>query len=169
VTTKAAAFIVARVKATTWSAIEAWLPIVISLISLALSAIAVWFGAIRPSRQAKAANPTAQLDLLSYETKSGWHEEVRVVVTNSGPATMENVTVEVFDGDDKGLIPADVTALWPKMPVSYLDPGQSLPLTLSPSLGTRDVRAAEVRWRDGRDDEQSRRFELSYNRVAEQV
>jgi hypothetical protein len=61
----------------------------------------------------------------------------------------------------------DVTALWPKMPVSHLHLGQSLPLTLSPSLGTRDPRAAVVKWRDGRDGEQLRRFDLSYNRVAQ--
>jgi hypothetical protein len=179
VTTRAAAFIVARVKATTWSAIATWLPIVISLISLAISAIAVWFGAIRPSRQAKAASPTAQLDLLSYESKSGWHEEVRVVITNGGPATMENVTVKVYDGNGNDLAEAepditalwpesDVTAPWPKMPVQ-LHAGQSLYLTLNRSLATPDARAAEVWWRDGRDGEQSRRFVLSYNRVAEQV
>src|SRR5512132_1665853 len=73
VTTEAAAVIVPRVKASTWSAIATWLPIGISLISLVIS---IWFGVIRSSRQAKAANPTAQADLLNYETKSGWHEEV---------------------------------------------------------------------------------------------
>jgi hypothetical protein len=157
------------VKALTWSAIATWLPIVISIVSLAIS---IWFGVIRPSRQAKAANPTAQLDLLNYETKSVSRQEVRVVVTNSGPSTMENVTVEVFDGDGQDLAeaePGDITDLWPKMPVSYLHTGQSLYLTLNLSYGSRDPKAAVIRWRDGRDGEQSRRFELSYNRVAEQV
>jgi hypothetical protein len=156
------------VNSSTWSVIATWFPIAISVISLVFT---VWFSVIRPSRQAKTANPTAQLDLLSYESKSGWNEEVRVVITNGGPATMEDVTVEVFDGDDENLaveVP-DVKDLWPKMPVSFLHVGQSLPLTLSLSYGSRDPRMAEVRWRDGRDDEQSRRFVLSYNRVAEPV
>ena len=139
---------------------------------LGISAVTFWLGVIRPRRQAKAADPTAQLDLLNYKTKSGWHEEVRVVITNGGLATMENVTVKAYDGDDNDLAeaePGDITALWPKMPVRYLHTGQSLYLTMNPSLATPDPKAAEVRWRDGRDGEQSRRFELSYNRVAEQV
>jgi hypothetical protein len=163
-TNDAVAVIVPRVNETL-NVIAAWA-------GLGISAVTFWFAVIRPSRQAKAANPTAQLDLLNYETKSGWHEEVRMVVTNAGPATMENVTVVAFDGDGMDLTeaePGDITALWPKMPVSHLHVGQSLPLTLSPSLGTPDPKAAVIRWRDGRDDEQSRRFELTYNRVAEQV
>jgi hypothetical protein len=90
---------------------------------------------------------------------------MRLVITNGGPATMENVTVKVLNGDNMSLAPDDVTALWPKMPVKYLHVGQSLALTLSPSLGTRDPGAAVVKWSDRRDDEQSRRFDLSYNRV----
>jgi hypothetical protein len=140
--------------------------------ALGISAVTFWLSVIRPWRQAKAASPTAQLDLLSYQSKSGWHEEVRVVITNGGPATMENVTVEVFDGDGQDLAeaePGDITALWPKMPLSELHVGQSLPLTVSLSYGSRDPKSAVIRWRDGRDGEQSRRFELSYNRVAQEV
>ena len=147
-------------------------------VALGISGVSLWFSVIHPSRQAKIANPTAQLDLLSYEldlqsyeSKSGKSQEVRVVITNSGPATMENVTVEVFDTDDQNMAVAepDIGALWPKMPMRYLHMGQSLPLTLNLSLGSRDPRAAEVRWRDGRDGEQSRHFVLSYNRVVERV
>jgi hypothetical protein len=84
---------------------------------------------------------------------------------------MENVTVEVFDTDDQNLAlaEADITALWPEMPVRYLHAGQSLYLTLNRSIVTRDPRAAEISWRDGRDGEQSRRFDLSYNRLVERV
>lgn len=147
----------------TLNAIAAW-------VALGISGVSFWFSVIRPSRQAKTANPTAQLDLLSYESQSDPRQEVRVVITNGGPATMENVTVEVFDGDGQDLAeaePGDITALWPKMPVSYLHVGQSLPLTLNLSYGSRDPKAAVIRWRDGRDGEQSRHFDLSYNRVVE--
>jgi hypothetical protein len=163
-TTDAAAVIVPRVNETL-NVIAAWA-------ALGISAVSLWLGVVRPSRQAKAANPTAQLDLLNYQTESGWRKEVRVVVTNGGPATMENVTVVAFDGDGMDLAeaePGDLTALWPKMPISHLHVGQSLPLTVSLSYGSRDPKAAVVKWRDGRDDEQSRRFELTYNRVAQQV
>jgi hypothetical protein len=162
-TTDAAASIVPRVNETL-NVIAAWA-------GLAISAVTFWLGVVRPSRQAKAANPTAQLDLLNYESKSGRHPEVRVVITNGGPATMENVTVEVFDGDGQDFAeaePGDITDLWPKMPVRQLHVGQSLYLTMNLSYGSRDPKAAVVKWHDGR-GEQSRRFELSYNRVAEQV
>jgi hypothetical protein len=44
--------------------------------------------------------------------------------------------------------------------------GQSLPLALNLAPGSRDPRAAEIRWRDGRDGEQSRHFVLLSCRIT---
>jgi hypothetical protein len=160
VTAEVAASIVARVKASTWSAFAAWVALVIGLINL-------WFGVIRPWWRSRKASPAAKLDLLSYPANSGWKEEVRVVVTNHGSAVMEKVSVQVFDGDGQSLAltEPDVTALWPTMPVEKLHVGHSLYLTLNQSIATRDPRGAEMKWRDGRRGEQSLWVSLSYNRV----
>jgi hypothetical protein len=149
------------VKAATWSVIAAWVALGIGLINL-------WFGVVRPWWRGRAASPAAQLDLLRYPKDSGWQNELRVLVTNHGPAVMEKVDVQVYDVDGQSLAVAepDVTALWPKMPVERLHVGQSLYLTLNQSMATRDVRSTLVRWRDGRRGEQSRWVSLSYNRVT---
>jgi hypothetical protein len=149
------------VKAATWSVVTTSLAVVISLVNL-------WFGVIRPWWRGRAASPAAQLDLLRFPADSGWQQEVRVVVTNHGPAVMEKVDVQVFDTDGQSLALAepDVTALWPKMPIEKLHVGQSLYLTLNQSMATRDARSALVRWEDGKSGEQSRWIGLSYNRVT---
>lgn len=79
-------------KAATWSAIAAWVALGIGLINL-------WFGVVRPWWRGRAASPAAQLDLLRYPKDSGWQDEVRVVVTDHGPAVMEKIDVQVFDVD----------------------------------------------------------------------
>jgi hypothetical protein len=128
------------VKAPAWSALAAWVALGISLASL-------WYSVIRAWLRERKASPAADLDLLHYQTRAGWNEEVRVVVTNRGPALMRAVEVQVFDEDGKSLAMAepDVTALWPKMPVEYLHPGQSLYLTLNRSKKTRTARGALTR------------------------
>ncbi len=127
-----------------------------------------WYGTIRPWWRTRKVSPGAQLDLLSFETASGRHEEVRVVVTNHGPADMRKIEVQVFDADGTSLAVTepDVTALWPMMPVDYLHVGQSLYLTLNRSHSTRDARGALIEWHDGRRAQQSRWVGLSYNRVV---
>jgi hypothetical protein len=64
----------------TSSVIATWLPISISLVSLVIT---LWFSVIRPSRQAKVANPLVQLDLQSYESRSGWHDDVQVILADA--------------------------------------------------------------------------------------
>ncbi|ROP32814.1 hypothetical protein EDD30_5762 [Couchioplanes caeruleus] len=80
---------------------------------------------------------------------------------------MKQVNVQVFDEDGKSLelTEPDVSALWPKMPVRELHPNQSLYLTLTRSLATRDARQALVRWHDRRRGQQSSMIPLSYNRI----
>ena len=149
-----------RVKAPAWSALAAWVALGISIANL-------WYSVVRAWLRERKASPGVQLDLFSYETKSGWHDEVRVVVTNHGPALMRQVEVQVFDEDGQSLAlaDADVTALWPKMPVEYLHKDQALYLTLSLGLSTRDPRSALIRWHDGRKGEQSVSASLSYHRI----
>jgi hypothetical protein len=81
---------------------------------------------------------------------------------------MKQVEVQVFDEDGTSLEVSEgpsVSALWPKMPVQHIHPGQSLYLTLSMSLETRDPKGALIRWHDGRRTQQSRWIALSYHRV----
>jgi hypothetical protein len=149
------------VRASGWSALAAWVALGIGLANLWYSVIRVWW-------RSRKASPAAQLDLLHFPTKSAWQEEVRVVVTNHGPAVMRKTEVQVFDEDGNSLAKSepDVTALWPKMPIEYLHVGQSLYLTLNRSLATRDARGTLIRWHDNRKAEQSRWVGLSYNRVV---
>jgi hypothetical protein len=79
----------------------------------------MWFSVIVPRWQGRKASLAAQLDLLNFQTPSGPKEEVRVVVTNHGPALMQKIEVQLFDNDGESLTIAetDITALWPKMPV----------------------------------------------------
>jgi hypothetical protein len=94
------------VKAPAWSALAAWVALGISLANL-------WYSVIRAWLRERKASPAADLDLLHYQTRAGWNEEVRVVVTNRGPALMRAVEVQVFDEDGKSWAVAepDVTAL----------------------------------------------------------
>ncbi len=149
------------VKAQAWTALAAWAALAISLLNLWYTVLRAWF-------RERKASPAAQLDLLSYQSKSGATQEVRVVVTNHGPALMKKVDVQVFDEDGMSLALSepDVTSLWPKMPVERLHLGQSLYLTLNRSAATRTPHGALIRWRDGRKEEQSRWVHLSYNRVV---
>ena len=148
-------------KAPAWSALAAWVALGISIANL-------WYSVVRAWLRERKASPGVQLDLLNFQTKSGWSDEVRVVVTNHGPALMRKVEVQVFDEDGASLAIAepDVTALWPKMPVEYLHRDQALYLTLNRSMGTRTARGALIRWHDGRKGEQSVWTSLSYHRVA---
>jgi hypothetical protein len=131
------------VKAAGWSALAAWVALLIGLVNL-------WFAVIRPWWRNRKASPAAQLDLLRYPAQSGgrWQEEEeRVVVTNHGPARMRNVSVEVFDQDGRPLAEG-LTALWPKMPVEILHVGQSLYLTLATSIAELPPTRAVIRWYD---------------------
>jgi hypothetical protein len=127
----------------------------------------MWFSVIVPRWQGRKASLAAQLDLLNFQTPSGPKEEVRVVVTNHGPALMQKIEVQLFDNDGESLTIAetDITALWPKMPVERLQVGQSLFLTLNDSPGTRTATGALIRWRDNRTGEQEQWASLSYHRV----
>ncbi|WP_203708197.1 hypothetical protein [Asanoa iriomotensis] len=147
-------------KAQDWSALAAW-------VALAIGVGNLWFSVIRVLWKERRASPSAQLDLFNYQNRNGWHEEVRVVLTNYGPARMRHVEVELFDEDGRSLQTADssVSALWPKMPVDVLHGGQSMYLTLNRSMATRAARTARIRWRDGRPREQTRTIGLSYNRL----
>jgi hypothetical protein len=149
------------VKAATWSVVTTTIAVIISLINL-------WFGIVRPWWRGRAASPAAQLDLLRFPSNSGWQKEERVVVTNHGPAVMEQVDVQVFDeeGTSLAIEEPDITKLWPKMPVEKLHVGQSLYLTLNLSQGSPAVRGALIKWKDGKSDEQERWVGLSYNRVT---
>ncbi|WP_143162974.1 hypothetical protein [Couchioplanes caeruleus] len=144
-------------KATT---VAAWLGLAVSILSL-------WLGVVRTWLKDRAATPRVQLDLIRAQLKSGPTNEVRLLVTNQGPAVMKQVNVQVFDEDGKSLelTEPDVSALWPKMPVRELHPNQSLYLTLTRSLATRDARQALVRWHDRRRGQQSSMIPLSYNRI----
>ncbi|GAA2639231.1 hypothetical protein GCM10010399_85800 [Dactylosporangium fulvum] len=148
-------------KAPGWSALAAW-------VALAISLVNVWYSVVRLWLKERKASPSADLELLHYVSANGPTEEVRVVITNHGPATMRRVDVQVFDEDGQSLELADesVSALWPKMPIELLHVGQSLYLTLDMALGTRDPRAVLIRWQDGRRPGQSRWSALSYNRRA---
>ncbi|MFC3741160.1 hypothetical protein [Paractinoplanes deccanensis] len=147
-------------KAPAWSALAAWVALGISIANL-------WYSVVRAWLRERKASPGAQLDLFTFQTKTGWHDDVRVVVTNHGPALMRKVEVQVFDEDGQSLelAEADVAALWPKMPVEYLHKDQSLYLTLNRSPETRDARGALIRWNDGRRRQQSVWVNLSYHRV----
>lgn len=142
------------------SALAAWVALVISVLNVCFSVIGVWWRG--------KAGPAAQLDLLSFQNQSGWHEDERVVVTNQGPHVMKKVNVEVFDEDAKLLTATDpnLKALWPGMPFAYLYIGQSLYLKLNTSQATQPARTAEITWKDGRWRQQSQRIGLSYNRVS---
>lgn len=148
-------------KAPAWSALAAWVALGISLANL-------WYSVVRAWLRERKASPGVQLDLLNFQTKSGWDDEVRVVVTNHGPAVMRKVEVQVFDeaGTSLALTEPDVTALWPKMPVDYLHRDQSLYLTLNRSGETRTARSALLRWHDRRTGEQSVWASLSHHRVT---
>jgi hypothetical protein len=103
--------ILATVKAQGWSTVAAW-------VALAIGVGNLWFSVIRVLWKERRASPSAQLDLFNYQNRNGWHEEVRVVVTNHGPASMEQVEVQLFDEDGQSLqlSEASVSGLWPKMP-----------------------------------------------------
>ena len=134
-------------------------------VALGLGLVNLWYGVVRPLWSNRKASPAAQLDQLHYPTKSGrWAEEERVVVTNHGPAHMQNVTVKVFDQDGKPWAEG-LTALWPKMPVEILHPEQSLYLTL---IGVDQLAPTQavIRWHDNRRGEQSLPVSLSYHRVV---
>jgi hypothetical protein len=149
------------VKAPAWSALAAWAALGIGVANL-------WYSVVRAWLRERKASPGVQLDLLNFQTRLGWNDEVRVVVTNHGPALMRKVEVEVFDEDGGSLAIAepDLTALWPKMPVEYLHKDQALYLTLNRSHETRTARGALMRWHDGRRGAQSVWASLSYHRVA---
>jgi hypothetical protein len=142
------------------TSVAAWLGLAVSILSL-------WLGATRTWLKDRRAAPRVQLDLIVAQLKSGPTDEVRLVVTNQGPAVMSQVDVQVFDEDGKSLELAEpgVSALWPKMPIQELLSNQSIYLTLNRSLETRDARQALVRWYDRRSNQQSSMISLSYNRI----
>lgn len=148
-------------EASDWSAIAAWIALGIGIVNLGYSVVGPWW-------RGRKASPAAQLDLLNPTTQSGLREEVRVVITNHGPAMMHDVSVQVFDENGMSLVATDanISALWPSMPVQFLHPSQSLYLTLNLSLGTPTARQAQVTWHDKRRAEQQRWIDLSYNRVV---
>jgi hypothetical protein len=147
----------ARVKSSGWSTLAAWIALGIGLVNL-------WYGVIRPWWRTRAASPSAQLELLSYQTGSRWQGEERLVVTNHGPAIMHQVDVEAFDRDGKP-VAAYATVRWPRMPFEHLHVGQSLYLQLDPGINDLETGGAEIRWHDGRKAQQSRRIGLTHNRV----
>jgi hypothetical protein len=53
----------------------------ITLTALLLATFNFWYSVIRPWRR---VTPTATLELFSYQTKTGWHTDIRIVVANIG-------------------------------------------------------------------------------------
>lgn len=144
-----------------WSALAAWTALVIGLVNL-------WYGVVRPWWRSREASPSAEMDLFHYRGRAGeWKEEIRIVIRNHGPARMTEAEVDLLDvsGDSMTSGPDQITALWPPMPIERLHAGQSIYLTLSPSISTPTPNAATVRWRDGRKEMQSRKIPLSYHRI----
>ncbi|MFI5935941.1 hypothetical protein [Actinoplanes sp. NPDC051494] len=123
-------------KAPAMSALAAWVALVIGLVNL-------WYSVGRAYFRERKASPAAQLDLLDFQTKTGWTTDVRIVITSHGPAVKQKVDVQAFDGDGMSLelTDPDVSALWPRMPFNRLHNGQSPYLTLSRGIETRDPSA----------------------------
>jgi hypothetical protein len=96
-----------------------WVSASVALAALLLASFNFWYSVIRPWRRSRWAAPAATLELLSYQTKSGWHTDSRIVVVNVGEATMNDVTAEVRDEDGIALSES-MKSLWPKMPVQAL-------------------------------------------------
>jgi hypothetical protein len=147
------------VKATTWSALAAWVALAIGIANL-------WYTVLRHWWRERKARPAAELELLNYQSKSGMNEEVRLVVTNLGPAKMKAVEVQVFDdaGTSLEVTEPSVSSLWPKMPVQWLHAGQTIYLTLNRSAATKQAKGTLIRWHDGRKAQQSEWIWLSYHR-----
>lgn len=137
----------------------------VAVAAFALGVINLWYSVLRPWWRNRIAQPDAKLELLAYETRQGWDQNERVVVTNHGPGTMKNLVARVFD--DEGEDYTDrLVGLWPKLPVPTLHPGQTLHLKLTRALGDGRPGRLLVRWRDGRQDVQEGEFWLSYHRVT---
>jgi hypothetical protein len=78
-----------------------------------------WYSVVRPWRRSRWATPAATLELFSYQTESGWHTDIRIVVANLGEARMSDVAVEVRDVDGNAF-GESLKSLWPRMPVPVL-------------------------------------------------
>src|SRR3954449_12672683 len=104
-----------------------WVSATIALAALLLATFNFWYSVIRPWRRTRGANPAATLELFSYQSKTGWHTDTRIVVANGGEAEMKNVTAVVRDGDGNAFS-ENLPGLWPKMPVPVLYKGQDLHL-----------------------------------------
>ncbi|KAB1118862.1 hypothetical protein F6X54_01410 [Micromonospora aurantiaca] len=137
----------------------------VAVAAFALGVINLWYSVLRPWWRNRIAQPDAKLELLAYETRHGWDQDERVVVTNHGPGTMKDLEARVFD-DDGDDYTDRVGVLWPKLPVPALYAGQTLHLKLTLSLADKRPGRLLVRWRDGRRDVQEREFWLSYHRVT---
>jgi hypothetical protein len=143
--------------------IAPWVSASIALAALLLTSFNFWYSVIRPWRRSRWANPAATLELFSYQTESGWHTDIRIVVTNVGEAKMSDVTAEVRDVDGN-TFGENLQSLWPKMPLPALYKDQNIHLKFDHFEMPKPA-SVMVRWRDGRRKTQEREIWLSYRRV----
>ncbi|WP_123827035.1 hypothetical protein [Micromonospora globispora] len=132
--------------------------------ALLLGIINLWYGVLRPWWRNRSADPDARLELVTYQTRNGWQQDERIVLTNRGPAKMTDVRVLVNDDGGQDYT-NEVGALWPRQPVAVVHPGQTLQLKLERTLAHNRPGSLLVRWRDGRRGRQEREFWLTYHQV----
>jgi hypothetical protein len=140
-----------------------WVSASIALAALLLASFNFWYSVIRPWRRSRWAAPAATLELLSYQTKSGWETDTRIVVANVGEAEMSEVTAEVRD-EDGNAFGDSMKSMWPRMPVPVLYKNQDFHLKFDHYEMPRPA-SVLLRWRDARRQEQEREVWLSYRRV----
>jgi hypothetical protein len=140
-----------------------WVSATIALTAFLLATFNFWYSVIRPWRRSRWAAPTATLELFSYQTKSGWHTDIRIVVANVGEAKMTDVAAEVRDRDGKAF-EERLMSLWPAMPVPVLHKNEDFHLKFD-HFTMPTPASIVLRWRDARRKEQEREIWLTYRRV----
>ncbi len=134
----------------------------ISVVALVFSAIGLYFGALWPWWQKRAAHPEVRLEEISYPAKQDWRTDQRAIIVNLEPAGMRQVTIRLVgeDGDDH-----TEGGLWPPMPIPEIHAGQALHLPLGMLLGEASLRSAVLSWWDWRVGTQQRTFWVTWQRV----
>jgi hypothetical protein len=140
-----------------------WVSASIALAAFLLASFNFWYSVIRPWRRSHWASPAARLELFSYQTKSGWHTDTRIVVANVGEAKMSDVTAEVRDRDGNAF-GESMQCLWPTTPVPVLYKNQDFHLKFD-HFELPTPASVLLRWHDARRQEQESEIWLSYRRV----
>jgi hypothetical protein len=136
---------------------------VISVVALVFSATGLWFGAVWPWWQKRAAHPEVRLEQINYPDKQQWRTDQRAIIVNHGPATMRHVTIRLIGEDGHEHTEG---GLWPPMPIPEIHAGQALHLPLGMLLGEASLRSAVLTWRDRRVGTQQRTFWVTWQRVT---